>query len=28
VKAVTADPALETVFFMQGSGLGITVKKR
>jgi caffeoyl-CoA O-methyltransferase len=28
VKAVTTDPNLETVFFMSGNGLGITLKKR
>lgn len=27
VKAVTSNPALETVFYMQGGGLGITLKK-
>ena len=27
VKLVTADPSLETVFYTQGNGLGITVKK-
>jgi predicted O-methyltransferase YrrM len=27
VKSVTTDPSLETVFYMQGGGLGITVKK-
>ena len=27
VKAVTSDPNLETVFYMHGGGLGITVKK-
>jgi predicted O-methyltransferase YrrM len=27
VKLVTADPSLETVFYRQGNGLGITVKK-
>ena len=28
VKAVTTDPNVETVFYMQGNGLGITLKKR
>lgn len=28
VKAVTSNPALETVFYMQGNQLGITLKKR
>lgn len=28
VKAVTTDPKLETIFYMQGAGLGITLKKR
>jgi len=28
VKAVTSDPDLETVFYMQGNQLGITLKKR
>jgi caffeoyl-CoA O-methyltransferase len=28
VKAVTANPDLETIFYMQGGGLGVTVKKR
>jgi len=28
VKAVTTNPGLETVFYMQGGGLGITLKKR
>jgi predicted O-methyltransferase YrrM len=28
VKAVNADPALETVFYMQGNQLAITLKKR
>ena len=28
VKAVTTDPDLETVFYRQGAGLAITVKKR
>ena len=28
VKAVTTDPSLETVFYMQGAGLGVTLKKR
>ena len=28
VKAVTANPALETVFYMQGNQLAITLKKR
>ena len=27
VKLVTTDPRLETVFYMQGGGLGITIKK-
>jgi caffeoyl-CoA O-methyltransferase len=27
-RAVTTNPALETVFYMQGGGLGITLKKR
>jgi predicted O-methyltransferase YrrM len=26
-KMVTTDPSLETVFYMQGGGLGITIKK-
>jgi len=28
VKAVTTNPDLETVFYRQGSGLGVTLKKR
>ena len=28
VKAVTANAALETVFYMQGNQLAITLKKR
>ena len=28
VRAVTTNPALETVFYRQGAGLGITLKKR
>ncbi len=28
VEAVTTNPDLETVFYMQGAGLGITLKKR
>ncbi|MEO8657170.1 MAG: class I SAM-dependent methyltransferase [Bryobacteraceae bacterium] len=28
VKAVSSNPALETIFYMQGGGLGVTVKKR
>jgi caffeoyl-CoA O-methyltransferase len=28
VKAVTANPELETVFYMQGNQLGVTLKKR
>jgi predicted O-methyltransferase YrrM len=28
VKAITSSPGLETVFYMQGAGLGITLKKR
>lgn len=28
VQAVTANPDLETLFYMQGAGLGITLKKR
>jgi predicted O-methyltransferase YrrM len=28
VKAVTTNPDLETVFYMQGAGLGVTLKKR
>jgi hypothetical protein len=28
VKRVTADPALETVFYSDGGGLGVTLKKR
>lgn len=28
VKAVTENPDLETIFYMQGGGLGVTVKKR
>jgi caffeoyl-CoA O-methyltransferase len=28
VKAVTNNPDLETVFYMQGAGLGVTLKKR
>ena len=28
VKAVTTNPDLETVFYMQGTGLGVTLKKR
>jgi hypothetical protein len=27
-RAVTANPALETLFYMDGGGLGITLKKR
>ncbi len=27
VKAVTSNPGLETIFYMQGGGLGVTVKK-
>jgi caffeoyl-CoA O-methyltransferase len=28
VQAVNSNPALETIFYMQGGGLGVTVKKR
>ncbi len=28
VKAVTSNPDLETVFYMEGAGLGVTLKKR
>lgn len=28
VRAVTSNPALETVFYMEGAGLGITLKKQ
>lgn len=28
VKAVTSNPAFETIFYMEGGGLGITLKKR
>jgi predicted O-methyltransferase YrrM len=28
VKAVTANPDLETVFYMEGNGLAVTLKKR
>jgi caffeoyl-CoA O-methyltransferase len=28
VRAVTANPELETIFYTQGGGLGVTVKKR
>ena len=28
VKAVTTDPALDTIFNLQGGGLGVTLKKR
>jgi caffeoyl-CoA O-methyltransferase len=28
VKLVTSDAALETIFYMQGGGLGVTLKKR
>lgn len=28
VKAVTANPALETIFYMQGRGLAVTLRKR
>jgi len=28
VRAVTTNPDLETVFYMQGAGLGVTLKKR
>ena len=28
VKAVTTDPDLETVFYMEGNQLGVTLKKR
>jgi hypothetical protein len=27
-RLVTANPALETLFYMEGEGLGITLKKR
>jgi hypothetical protein len=27
VKAVTSNPDLETIFYMEGRGLGITLKK-
>jgi hypothetical protein len=27
-RAVVANPALETLFYMEGGGLGITLKKR
>jgi predicted O-methyltransferase YrrM len=28
VRAVTTNPSLETIFYMQGGGLGVTLKKR
>ena len=28
VRAVSGNPALETIFYMEGGGLGVTVKKR
>jgi caffeoyl-CoA O-methyltransferase len=28
VKAVTTNPELQTIFYMQGNGLGVTLKKR
>jgi hypothetical protein len=28
VKAITANPELETVFYMQGNQLGVALKKR
>jgi hypothetical protein len=28
VKAVTNNPGLETIFYMQGGGLAITLQKR
>jgi predicted O-methyltransferase YrrM len=28
VKAVTTNPNLETIFYMEGGGLGVTLKKR
>jgi hypothetical protein len=28
LKAVTTDPALDTVFIQQGAGISITLKKR
>ena len=28
VKAISSNPDLDTVFYMQGHGLGITLKKR
>jgi hypothetical protein len=28
VKVVTANPALETVFYLQGNQLAVTLKKR
>ena len=28
VKAVTTNPDLETIFYMEGAGLGVTLKKR
>jgi predicted O-methyltransferase YrrM len=28
VKAVTTNPALETIFYQEGAGLGVTLKKR
>ena len=28
VKAITTNPDLETIFYMQGAGLGVTLKKR
>jgi predicted O-methyltransferase YrrM len=28
VKAVTTNARLETVFYMEGNGLGVTLKKR
>lgn len=28
VRAVTTNPGLETIFYMQGGGLGVTLKKR
>lgn len=28
LKAITSDPNLETVFYWEGAGLSVTVKKR
>ena len=28
IKAITTNPDLETTFFMEGAGMGVTLKKR